>query len=128
MKMKKWISGLLIILAFFLALIILPPTLLKVKGYDYAVGRYIPCDNGQHMIVYNNRYNDKQYSDYMRYERDNFFHQLTVGDKILVINRYGAIRNSIAHDSMYIFHGIKLADGDINDIPSKLVRYVAEQE
>ena len=50
--------------------------------------------------------------------------KLSVGDKILIIKLYGAMRNDIKHNQLYVFQGFKLADGTIDDIPSKLIRYV----
>ena len=121
---KKWIKKFFIILISFIILICLTPTLLKSMGYTYAIGRYIPAANNQHMIVYYDKEWDEEFSDYMIYEKNDLFHKLSVGDKILIIKLYGAMRNDIEHNHLYVFQGFKLADGTIDDIPSKLIRYV----
>ena len=93
-------------------------------GYDFIIGRYIPSKNNQHMIVYYDKAWDETFTDYLKYEKKDFYQKLTVGDKILIIKPYTNFRNDIKNNHLYVFHGIKLSDGTLDDIPSKSVRYV----
>lgn len=126
--MKKWLTRILLIFSLFIILIFLTPILLKSNGYTYVIGRYIPASNHQHMIISKYGSKDGKYiPDYMTCDNNKLYHNLTVGDKILIIIPNG-IRNDILPGNVYVYYGIKLSDGTINDIPSKMIRYVDNTE
>ena len=108
-KIKKYI--LFTLIALFL-LCIAFFALILFTGSDITIGRYLLSDSGDHLVA------DQTAPTVMHTKNDFMFRNLTPGDKILVV--HGMTHTTYPGETGAYFC-IKLADGKITDVPSKIL-------
>lgn len=117
MNSKKILKTLLSIIGIILLSFIILLGILIYKGAGITIGRCLIANNDSYMLI------DDNSPIVMSTNHTNIFRNLTTGDKILVIH---SVVNESYPGGTGAYFCMKLADGDISDIPDQVIETLTE--